>query len=215
MSKLKVCSFGVSIDGFGAGPRQDLQNPLGVGGEAIHAWFFRTRRYHEMVGKEGGETGTDNDFAVRGFKNAGAWIIGRNMFGPVRGPRLDESWRGWWGENPPFHTPVFVLTHHARTPLVMQGGTTFHFVTDGIHSALEKARAAANGKEIRLGGGIATIHQFLRAGLVDEMHLVIAPVLMGAGEKFFGDIDLPALGFRCAEHKAGERAMHVVLHKEK
>src|ERR1700689_760140 len=165
MSKLCIRSFGVSLDGFSAGPDQDLQNPLGVGGTAIFDWFFATRTFRQMHRQEGGETGVDDDFAVRGFHNIGAWILGRNMFGPVRGPWPDDSWKGWWGDNPVYHTPVFVLTHHARAPIVMQGGTTFHFVTDGIHAALERAMDAAGGKEARVGGGVATIRQYLRAGL--------------------------------------------------
>ena len=213
MSKLRVASFSVSIDGYAAGPRQGLDNPLGVGGETLHEWAFTTRTFQKIHGGEGGTTGPDDDFAARSFENLGAWIMGRNMFGPVRGPWPDESWKGWWGANPPYHTPVFVLTHHARAPIEMEGGTTFHFVTEGIHAALERARAAARDRDVRLGGGVTTIQQYLRAGLVDEMHLAVAPTLLGAGELLLAGIDLPALGFRCSEHLATPNAMHVVLTK--
>jgi dihydrofolate reductase len=212
VSKLKVASFSVSIDGFGAGPAQDLAHPLGVGGEALHRWVFATRTFQAMHGKDGaGEGGVDDDFAARGFSNIGAWILGRNMFGPVRGPWPDDTWRGWWGETPPYHVPVFVLTHHARPPLAMNGGTTFHFVTGGIHDALARARDAAGGRDVRLGGGVATIRQYFQAKLVDELHLVIAPVLLGAGESLLSGIDLLQLGFRCTEHVATPSAMHAVL----
>ena len=211
MSKLKVCSFGISIDGFGAGPAQSLENPLGRGGTGLHQWAFPTRTFQRMFGNEDGTTGTDDDYAARGFENIGAWIMGRNMFGPLRGSWPDESWRGWWGNNPPYHTPVFVLTHHARAPLVMEGGTTFHFVTDGIHAALERATEAANGKDIRVGGGVATIRQYLRAGLIDEMHLAISPVLLGSGEHLFEGIDLLQLGYQCSKHVSTPNATHVVL----
>lgn len=211
MGKLKVMSFSLSLDGYGAGPDQDLQNPLGVGGAAMFGWAFGTRTFRTMFGQEGGSTGTDDAFARRGFENMGAWILGRHMFGPVRGPWPDESWRGWWGDEPPYHVPVFVLTHHARAPLAMQGGTTFHFVTDGIESALAQARAAAGARDVRLGGGVATIRQYLAAGLLDEMHLAVSPVLLGRGEHLFHGLDLPALGWHVAEHVAGEAATHVVL----
>ena len=211
MSKLKVQSFSVSADGYGAGPRQSLEDPLGVGGMALHGWAFATRTIQQMFGSGTGTTGVDDDFAVRGFANIGAWILGRNMFGPVRGAWPDESWKGWWGTNPPYHVPVFVLTHHARAPITMEGGTTFHFVTDGIHAALEHARAAAQGRDVRLGGGVATIRQYLRAGLLDEMHLAIAPALLGVGEPLFAGIDLPSLGFECTEHVGTPNALHVVL----
>jgi len=213
MSKLRVSSFAVSIDGFGAGPNQDLQNPLGVGGVALMDWFFPTRTWQHMHGHEGGETGTDDEIAAQSLAGLGAWILGRNMFGPVRGPWPDESWKGWWGEEPPYHTPVFVLTHHPRRPLRMAGGTEFRFVTDGIHSALEQATDAAGDRDIRLGGGVSTIRQFLRAGLIDELHLAIRPVLMGAGEALFAGIDLPALGYETVKHVAGERATHVFLRR--
>ena len=213
MSKVRVQSFSVSVDGYGAGPEQSLENPLGVRGPELMEWFFHTRVWRAMHGADGGETGVDNAMAEQGFAGLGAWILGRNMFGPVRGPWPDESWRGWWGEEPPYHTQVFVLTHHARAPLSMKGGTTFHFVTDGIEAALERARVAAGGKDVRIGGGAATIRQYLRAGLIDELHLAIRPLLLGAGEKFWDAIDLSALGYEVARHVAGERAMHVFLKK--
>jgi dihydrofolate reductase len=211
MSKLRVNSFAVSLDGFGAGPRQSLAEPLGEGGRALHEWFFATRTARRMFGQEGGETGIDEDFATAGFANVGAWILGRNMFGPVRGPWPDESWRGWWGDSPPYHTPVFVLTHHARKPLEMQGGTTFHFVTEGIESALRQAKAAARGQDVRLGGGVQTIREYLSARLIDELHLAISPVLLGSGEPLFEGLDLRRLGYRCIRHVPGLRATHVVL----
>jgi dihydrofolate reductase len=211
MSRVRVAAFGLSIDGFGAGPDQSLAQPMGGGGMALHQWAFPTRTFHAMQGKEGGSTGVDEDYAARGFAGIGAWILGRNMFGPVRGPWPDESWKGWWGASPPYHVPVFVLTHHARPSLVMEGGTTFHFVTDGIHAALARAREAAAGRDVRLGGGVATIRQYLAAGLVDEMHLAIAPALLGVGEPLFAGIDLPRLGFACSEHASTPNATHVVL----
>ena len=211
MSKLKVQAFSISVDGYGAGPGQNLENPLGVGGKALHDWAFATRTFQKMFGQGGGDTGIDDDFAARGFHNIGANILGRNMFGPVRGPWPDESWKGWWGDNPPYHTEVFVLTHHARAPIPMQGGTTFHFVTAGIHAALEQARAAAQGKDIRLGGGVATVRQFLRAGLIDELHLAISPVVLGSGENLLEGINLPELGYRVTEHAATAKATHIVL----
>jgi dihydrofolate reductase len=214
MSRLCVRAFSVSIDGFGAGPAQDLDHPLGVGGTALHEWFFATRTFRQMHGKDGGATGVDDDFAARGFRDIGAWILGRNMFGPVRGPWPDDAWKGWWGETPPYHTPVFVLTHHARASLPMNGGTTFHFVTGGIREALERAKDAAGARDVRLGGGVATIRQYLEARLVDEMHLALAPVLLGAGESLFAGIDLARLGFRCTEHVPTPAAMHVVLTKQ-
>jgi len=214
MSKLRVNAFSLSLDGYGAGPDQDEQNPLGRNGTEVHGWVFSTRTFQQMHGDTGtGTTGVDDDFARRGFENVGAWILGRNMFGPVRGPWPDERWRGWWGENPPYHTPVFVLTHHARRPLEMEGGTTFHFVTGGIEAALQLAREAAKGADVRLGGGVATVRQYLRAHLVDEMHLAIAPVLLGSGENLLDGIDLRALGFGVAEHVPGAAATHVVLRR--
>ena len=215
MPMLRVQSFSISIDGYGAGPNQDLNNPLGVGGGALHEWAFATRTIRKMFEGEGGTTGTDDDFAARGFNNIGAWILGRNMFGPVRGQWPDDSWKGWWGDNPPYHTPVFVLTNHPRASIAMSGGTIFHFVTDGIHAALQRAAEAANGRDIRLGGGIASIRQYLRAGLIDEMHIVISPVILGTGEHLFSGIDLLKLGYRCAEHTTTPNATHVVLTKPK
>lgn len=213
MPNLRVQSFSVSIDGFGAGPNQSLDNPLGVGGHALHQWALATRTLQKLFGKDGGASGIDDEFAARGFSNIGAWILGRNMFGPIRGPWPDDNWKGWWGDNPPYHTPVFVLTHHARAPIAMEGGTTFYFVTDGIHSVLERAFDAAHGKDVRLGGGVATIRQYLRAGLVDELHIAISPVLLGSGESLFAGIDMPSLGYRCVEHVATPNATHVVLKK--
>jgi dihydrofolate reductase len=211
MPRLRVHAFSLSLDGFGAGPRQDLEHPLGVRGEALHAWVYPTRTFQQMFGDEKGTTGVDDAFAARGFEGIGAWILGRNMFGPVRGPWPDESWKGWWGETPPYHVPVFVLTHHPRPSLEMKGGTVFHFVTGGIHEALERAREAAGAKDVRIGGGVATVRQYLRADLIDEMHLAISPVLLGSGEHLFAGLDLPALGFECTENVPSERATHVVL----
>ena len=213
MSRLIVRSFGVSIDGYGAGPDQDLEHPLGVNGPDLMEWFFQSRAWRKMHGMEGGETGVDDRIAEEGLAGLGAWILGRNMFGPVRGPWPDESWRGWWGEEPPYHVPVYVLTHHPRPPLRMQGGTEFRFVTGGIHSALEQARAAAGESDVRLGGGVSTIRQFLAARLIDELHLAVRPVLLGRGEALFQGIDLRALGYECVKHVAGERAMHVYLQR--
>jgi len=214
VSKLRVHTFSIAVDGYGAGPSQDLQHPLGVGGEAMFDWFFHTRTWRRMHGQEGGETGTDDAVAARGFDGIGAWILGRNMFGPVRGPWPDDEWKGWWGDEPPYHTPVFVLTHHRRAPLAMRGGTVFHFVTEGIHAALHQAREAAGGRDVRLGGGVSTIRQYLQAALVDDLQLTIAPVLLGAGEHLLNGIDMRALGYECAEHIAGTRAAaHVVIRK--
>ena len=213
MPKLRVHAFAISIDGYGAGPNQDLANPLGVGGVALHEWAFATQTFHKMFGQAGGTAGADDEFAARGFANIGAWVIGRNMFGPIRGTWPDESWKGWWGDNPPYHTPVFVLTNHPRASFTMDGGTTFHFVTDGIHAALERAREAAQERDVRLGGGVATLRQYLRAGLIDEMHLAIAPVLLGSGEPLFAGIDLTKLGYNCTAHVPTAGAMHLVLTK--
>jgi dihydrofolate reductase len=215
MPKLRVHGFSISLDGYGAGPNQDVNNPLGVGGGALHEWAFATRTFRRMFGAEGGSTGTDDEFAARGFENIGAWILGRNMFGPVRGPWPDESWKGWWGDDPPYHVPAFVLTHHPRASFTMSGGTTFHFVTDGIHKALERAIDAAGSQDVRLGGGVATIRQYLRAGLVDEMHLAIAPVLLGAGEHLLAGIDAPQLGYECVKHVSTANATHVVIARGK
>jgi dihydrofolate reductase len=219
MSKLRVAAFGVSLDGYGAGPDQSLENPMGVGGMALHQWVLGTRTFQRihadfagpLIGDRVARGGVDDDFAARGFENVGAWILGRNMFGPVRGPWPDDGWKGWWGETPPYHVPVFVLTHHARAPLTMAGGTTFHFVTDGIHAALDRAREAAGGKDVRLGGGPATIRQYLTAGLVDELHLAVAYALLGRGEPLLAGIDLPGLGYQIVEHASSDHAVHVVL----
>jgi len=213
LSKLRVYSFAISIDGYGAGPNQSLENPLGVNGPELFGWFFPTRTWQRMHGGEGGETGVDDDIAAKGFE-FGAWILGRNMFGPIRGPWPDESWKGWWGDEPPYHVPTFVLTHHTRPPLPMKGGTVFHFVTDGIQSALEQAKAAAQGRDVRVGGGVSTIRQYLNARLIDELHLVVSPVLLGEGEKLFEGMDLRALDYECVDHKPGKRAAaHVFLRK--
>ena len=213
MTQLRVDCFTISIDGYGAGVEQSLVNPLGVHGEELHGWMVQTRSFKKMIGAKDGSTGVDDDFVVRGFENMGAWILGRNMFGPVRGPWPDESWKGWWGPNPPYHVPVFVLTHHARAPIEMEGGTTFHFVTGGIQAALQEATAAAQGKDVRVGGGVATIRQYLQEKLIDRMHLAISPVLLGAGEALFQGLDLRALGYRCVEQTATEKATHVILAK--
>jgi dihydrofolate reductase len=211
MSKLRVCCFCLSLDGFGAGPDQDENNPLGVGGAALPEWFYPTRTFQTMLGHDRGETGPDDDFAARGIENIGAWILGRNMFGPVRGPWPDDSWKGWWGDNPPYHCDVFVLTHHAREPVAMAGGTTFHFVTEGIRAALDRAKAAAGNKDVRVGGGVATVRQYLDAGLIDEMHVAVSPVLLGAGEHLLGGLDLPALGLECKDYVGTTKAAHYVL----
>ena len=213
MPKLRVQSFAISIDGYSAGPNQDLDNPLGVRGPELFEWYFQTRAWRKMHGMEGGETGVDNGIAEQGLSGIGAWILGRNMFGPVRGPWPDESWKGWWGEEPPYHVPAFVLTHHPRAPIAMKGGTEFRFVTEGIHAALEQAKAAAGDRDVRLGGGVSTIRQFLRAGLIDEMHLALRPVLLGKGEHLLHDIDLRALGYECWKSVAGERATHLYLRR--
>ena len=213
MSKLRVQSFAISVDGYGAGPGQSLEHPLGVGGPELMEWFFHTRLWQRMQGNDGGETGIDNRIVEQGFEGIGAWILGRNMFGPIRGPWPDDSWKGWWGDEPPYHTPVFVLTNHPRPPLTMRGGTEFRFIAGGIHAALEQATAAAGGRDVRLGGGVSTIRQYLRAALIDELHLAIRPVLLGAGENLLHDIDMRNLGYECVKYVAGERAMHVYLRK--
>ena len=214
MSKVRVQSFGVSLDGYGAGPNQSLEHPLGVNGPDLMEWFFHTRIWRQMQGESGGETGIDNEIAERGMTGIGAWILGRNMFGPVRGPWPDESWKGWWGDEPPYHTPVFVLTRYARAPLRMAGGTEFRFVTNGIQSAIDQAREAAGDRDIRIGGGVQTVRQYLRAGLIDEMHFAIRPVLLGRGEALWHDLDVRALGYEIAEAVAGERATHVFIRKK-
>jgi dihydrofolate reductase len=214
MSKLRVQCFGVSLDGYSAGTHQDLENPLGVRGPELMEWFFATNVWKSMHGLGEGEKGVDNRMAEQAFENIGAWILGRNMFGPIRGPWPDDSWKGWWGDEPPYHVPAFVLTHHARAPIEMKGGTTFHFVTDGIESALAQAKAAAGARDVRLGGGVATIREYLEARLVDEMHLAVQPVLLGAGENLMGGLDLRALGYECTESIAGERATHVFVSRK-
>jgi dihydrofolate reductase len=215
VTKLRVHCFSISLDGYGAGPDQTEASPLGVGGEALHRWLFATKTFAGIIGKkDGGQTGIDDDFAAKGFDNLGAWILGRNMFGPTRGPWPDDSWKGWWGDNPPYHVPVFVLTNHPRPPLAMEGGTVFHFVTDGIHAAMKRAIEAADGKDIRLGGGASTIQQFLKAKLIDEMHLAVSPVLLGSGENLFSGIDAAKLGYRCTGHVAGEGATHVIITRD-
>ena len=212
--KVRVAAFSISIDGFGAGPRQDLSNPLGVRGMELHQWFFRTDVFNKMQGRSEGMRGVDNEMAAQSFENVGAWILGRNMFGPVRGPWPDDSWKGWWGEEPPYHTPVFVLTHHARAPLEMKGGTTFYFVTDGPESALKQAKEAAKGKDVRIGGGVSTIRQCLAAGAIDEMHLAVAPVLLGEGENLFSGLNFDRLGLAVAKTVHGENAIHVFVTKK-
>ena len=211
MSRLLVRSFTISLDGYGAGPNQSRETPLGVGGEEVHDWLVNTRTFKQMQKQQGGDTGVDETFAAQGFENIGAWIMGRNMFTPSRGEWPDDSWRGWWGKNPPYHAPTFVLTHHPRPALAMEGGTVFHFVTGGIESALEDAKAAAAGKDVRLLGGAATIRQYLQAKLIDEMHFAVSPMLLGSGEHLLAGIDLPALGYRCTRSIASERATHYVI----
>jgi len=214
MTRVRVASFTISLDGYGAGPHQDLDHPLGVGGTELHPWLLGTRTFQRtLFGKDGGTTGIDDDFAARGFENLGAWILGRNMFSPHRGPWTDLTWKGWWGDNPPYHVPVFILTHHPRASIAMEGGTTFHFVTGGIHEALDRAREAAGGRDVRIGGGANTIQQYLRAGLLDELHLAIAPVLLGGGERLFDGVDARAQGYECVQSAASELATHVVLRR--
>jgi dihydrofolate reductase len=213
VSKLSVRCFSISLDGYGAGPNQDLANPIGVGGKALHEWMFGTRTFRQMLGQEGGATGIDDDFVARGFEDVGAWIIGRNMFGPIRGPWPNDEWKGWWGDNPPYHTPVFVLTTHPRASLEMKGGTTFHFVTDGIQAALSRATEAAKGQDVRLGGGVETIRQYLRAGLIDEMHVAMSPIFLGSGESLFERIDVAKLGYECSKHVYTPYATHFIITK--
>ena len=220
MGKLKVLCFSISADGYGAGPAQSLDNPMGEGGMALHQWFISTKTFQQVHGEmlkdfqSEGETGVDDLFAVKGFENIGAWILGRNMFGPIRGSWGDFSWRGWWGDNPPYHTPVYVLTHHARKPLEMEGGTTFYFVTEGIEAALEMARESAKGKDIRLGGGAETIRQYLKAKLIDEMHLAVSPVFLGTGEGLLHGVNLPELGYECTEYIPSEKAAHLLIKRK-
>jgi dihydrofolate reductase len=215
MTRVRVDGFTLSLDGYGAGPNQDIHNPLGVGGTELHQWLVPTRTFQRaLFGKDGGTTGVNDDFAVRGFQNVGAWILGRNMFGPIRGDWPDTKWKGWWGDNPPYHVPVFILTHHARPPIEMKGDTTFHFITGGIREALDRAREAAAGMDVRIGGGPSTIRQYLREGLIDELHIAIAPVLLGRGESLFARVDLRALGYNCVEYIGSEKATHVVLRRQ-
>ncbi len=214
MSKVKVAAFSVSLDGFGAGADQNLEHPLGIRGGELHEWFYPTQRFQAMIGKTGGSSGIDNEFAERSFDNIGAWILGRNMFGPIRGPWLNDEWKGWWGDTPPYQVPVFVLTNHPREPIVMKGGTVFYFITDGIEAALEQARKAANGKDIRIGGGVSTIRQFLEKDLIDELHLAYSPVFLGTGENLLAGIDLPKMGFTTSKTVFGNGAVHVLLTKK-
>ena len=211
MTRVRVHNFTISLDGYGAGPNQTRETPLGVGGEELHGWYLPTRTFQRMMHKEGGTTGVDDEFAARYLVGVGAYIMGRNMFGPIRGSWPDDAWRGWWGKNPPYHTPVFVLTHHARAPIEMEGGTVFHFVTDGPQEALKRATEAAAGKDVQIGGGVSTIRQYLEARVIDEMHLAISPRLLGSGEHLLYGIDLTALGYECTTHVPSEAATHVVL----
>jgi len=213
MQKLRVASFSISVDGFGAGPNQNLENPMGVGGTELQQWFYPTKTFRQNVlGKSDGTSGVDNEFAENGFKNIGAWILGRNMFSPYRGlPNVD--WKGWWGENPPYHVPVFILTNHKRDSFEMEGGTTFHFVTDGINAALEKAFDSANGKDVRIGGGVNTIRQYLKAQLIDELHLVVSPIFLGSGENLYFNLDLKSLGYKCIKNISSDKAMHLFIKK--
>ncbi|MGZ2484022.1 dihydrofolate reductase [Rhizobium pisi] len=213
MSKVRVAGFSVSVDGFGAGPEQSLNDPLGKRGPDMFQWFFHTRTFRAMTGKDDGSSGIDEDYASRAMANFGAFILGRNMFGPIRGEWPDDAWKGWWGPNPPYHAPTYILTHYPREPIVMDGGTTFYFITGGIHEALDKAKAAAGGKDVKIGGGVSTVRQYLQAGLIDELHFAVSPVVLGQGEAMFSGIDLPALGFRVTQHVASEHATHMVLAK--
>lgn len=215
MTRVRVESFTISIDGYGAGPDQDINNPLGVGGKDLHQWFIPTRTFQRTHGAGDGTTGVDEDFAARGFRNIGAWILGRNMFGPIRGPWPDMNWKGWWGDNPPYHVPVFVLTHHARPSIQMEGGTTFHFITGGIHEALDRAREASDGKDVRIGGGPNVIRQYLQEALIDELHIAISPILLGQGERLFEGADLRYRGYECVDFVGSEKATHVVLRRQK
>jgi dihydrofolate reductase len=213
MTKVRVCGFSVSLDGFAAGPEQSLEYPLGKRGPELFQWFFGTKTFRAMTGKEGGSSGTDERYAAAAMAGFGAFILGRNMFGPVRGEWPDDKWKGWWGDNPPYHAPTFILTHHPRAPIEMEGGTTFHFVTDGIESALTQARTAAGDLDVKIGGGVSTVRQYLQAGVVDEMHLAISPVVLGKGENLFAGLDLPTMGFSVVESRPSEHATHVVLAK--
>jgi dihydrofolate reductase len=213
MTRIRVAGFTISLDGFGAGPEQSLHDPLGKRGTELHQWMFGTKMFRAMIGQSGGEAGIDEDYASRSMDGFGAFIIGRNMFGPVRGEWPDETWKGWWGDNPPYHAPVFVLTHHPRSSITMAGGTTFHFVTEGIDVALDLAKSAAGPRDIKIGGGVATVRQYLEAGVIDELHIAVAPIVLGHGEALFSGIDLPSLGYHVTEHVASKHATHVVLTK--
>ena len=213
MTKVRVAGFSVSFDGFGAGPEQSLENPLGKRGQELHQWMFGTRMFRAMTGKDGGSDGVDEAYARRSMDGFGAFILGRNMFGPIRGPWPDERWKGWWGDNPPYHAPTFVLTHHPRDPIEMDGGTTFIFVTDGIEAALEKARLAAKGRDVKIAGGAETVRQYLRAGLIDELHIAVSPILLGSGESLLTGIDLLALGYKSTNSLASEKATHYTITK--
>jgi dihydrofolate reductase len=211
MSQVRVGGFSISLDGFGAGPEQSLEDPLGRRGQELHQWIFGTRFFRTMIGQDGGSQGIDQAYAHRSMNGFGAFILGRNMFGPIRGPWPDENWKGWWGDSPPYHAPTFVLTHYPRDPIEMEGGTTFIFVTGGIEAALEQARAAAGDLDVKIGGGVETVRQYLRAGLIDELHFAVSPIVLGQGESMFAGIDLPALGYRVTEHQASEHATHIIL----
>ena len=213
MSKVRVAGFSVSIDGFGAGIEQSLENPLGKRGQELHQWIFGTRTVKAMIGEGGGSDGVDEAYARRSMEGFGAFILGRNMFGPVRGAWPDDAWKGWWGDNPPYHAPTFVLTHYPRKSIVMEGGTVFHFVTDGIEAALREARKVAGGLDVKIGGGVSTVRQYLEAGVIDELHFAVSPVVLGRGEAMFAGIDLPSLGYRVIEHTATDAATHVVLRR--
>lgn len=213
MTKVKVAGFSVSLDGFAAGLDQRLDQPLGLRGEELFQWFFPTRSFRQMLGKEDGETGPDDSFGRRAMEGFGAFILGRNMFAPSRGEWPDDQWKGWWGDNPPYHAPTFILTHYPRPPIEMLGGTIFHFVTGGIEEALRLARQGAGAKDVKIGGGAQTVRQYVAAGLVDEIHLALAPVALGRGEPLFSGLDLRALGYRTVEHVPTARATHVVLAK--
>jgi dihydrofolate reductase len=213
MARVRVAGFSLSLDGFGAGPDQSLDDPLGKRGPELHGWFFGTPTFRAMTGQAGGSAGPDADFAAASMAGFGAFILGRNMFGPIRGRWPDDAWKGWWGDNPPYHAPTFILTHHPRDPIMMDGGTVFHFVTDGIEAALDLARAAAGDLDVKIGGGVSTVRQYLRAGLIDDLHVAIAPVLLGQGEAMFAGLDLPALGYRVTGHVATAAATHVTLAK--
>ena len=213
MSKVRVAGFSVSLDGFSAGIEQSLQDPLGKRGPDIFQWYFPTRTFRTMVGKEGGTTGVDDRYGAASMQGFGAFILGRNMFGPIRGEWPDDEWKGWWGPNPPYHAPTFVLTHYPREPIVMEGGTTFHFVTEGIEAALEQAKAAAGSLDVKIGGGVSTVRQYLEIGAIDTLHLAVSPVVLGQGEALFAGLDLPALGYSVTKHEAGELATHVTLTK--